>query len=322
MEGKGILMKYVRFKARNLALAGFILLSTMASGYAQSILRMDNAGCIGGLEYLAKLLKIEITPATSPRKVIGKCDAQAVEVVAGGSGVTLRAERITWNRNGLAPLGDGQMPQQLQLEMRGVKVTNAPATDSAWDYLVDYGRSGRAFDAALDFGYTADSGVLDLAGISLDFHSGNTARLSARLRGVAPAFPKSPEIGVFPLIIDNLTVAINSRETRKNPLLELGVAMLKGKIPNGDIDGFRSLASLYVATELSKVISENNLASVNKLVSDLPDLKGDLLLHLAAAEGYPVLRFGLWSTGQKPAEMLEGVSVEARYSPNLFDVVN
>jgi hypothetical protein len=315
-------MKYAHFKMGNLALAGFVLLSTTASGYAQSILRMDNAGCIGGLEDLAKLVKVEIKPATSPRKVIGKCDAQSVDVVAERAGVTLTIGRLTWNRNGLVPLSDGQLPDQLQLEMRGVKVTNAPANDPAWNYLVDYGRSGRAFDATLDFAFQADKGVLELAGAMLDFHNGNSARLSGRLRGVTPAFPKSPEIGIFPLIIDNLTIAINSRDTRKNPLLELGVAMLKGKIPNGDIDGFRSLATLYIATELSKVMGGNDLASVNRLVSDLPDPKGDLLLHLTAAKGYPVLRFGLWATGRKLAQMLEGVSVEAGYSPNLFDAVN
>ena len=215
-------MKYAHFKMRNLALAGFVLLSTTASGYTQSILRMDNAGCIGGLEELAKLVKVEITPATSPRKVIGKCDAQSVDVVAKQGGVTLTIKRITWNRNGLAPLSDGQLPDQLQLEMSGVKVTNAPTNDPAWVYLVDYGRFGHTFDAMLDFGFQADKGVLELAGASLDFHNGNSARLSARLRGVTPAFPQSPEIGVFPLIIDNLTIAINSRDTRKNPLLELG----------------------------------------------------------------------------------------------------
>ncbi len=311
-------MRNVHFKIRNLALAGFVLLSTTASGYAQSILRMDNAGCIGGLEDLAKLIKVEIKPATSPRKVIGKCDAQSVDVMAERAGVTLKIERITWNRNGLAPLSDGQLPDQLQLEMRGVKVTNAPANDPAWDYLVDYGRSGRAFDATLDFGFQADKGLLELAGASLDFHNGNSARLSARLRGVTPAFPKSPEIGVFPLIIDNLTIAINSRDTRKNPLLELGVAMLKGKIPNGDIDGFRSLATLYIATELSKVMNGNDLASVNRLVSDLPRPKGGALLHLNADGGFPVLRLGLLAKGNKPAKALEGVSVEFGYGAGIL----
>ena len=315
-------MMYAHFKARNLFLAGFVLLSTTTSGYAQSILRMDNAGCIGGLEDLAKLVKVEITPATSPRKVIGKCDAQSVDVVAKQAGVALEIDRITWNRNGLEPLSDGQMPEQLKLEIRGVKVTKAPAEDPAWAYLMDYGRFGRTFDATLEFAFQADKGVLELAGASLDFQNGNSARLSARLHGVTPAFPKNPEIGIFPLIIDSLTIAINSRDTRKNPLMELGVAMLKGKIPNGDFDGFKSLATLYVASELSKVMSGNDLASVNRLVSDLPKPKGDLLLHLTATKGYPILRFGLWATGQKLAEMLEGVTVEADYGPNLFDAVN
>ncbi len=315
-------MKKAYSGMRHLALAGFVILSTVASGAAQTILRMDNASCIGGLDNLAKVAKVDITPATTPRKVVGKCDAQSVQVVAQQAGITLDIKRIKWNRNGLSPLADGKLPEQLRLELRGVTVLEAPAGDPAWAYLADYSRSGRTFDAGLAFVFDPETGVLDLTDASIRFRNGNTAKLSGRLHGVVQGFPQNPEMGVFPLIIDDLTLAVSNGDARKNPLTELGITVLKKNIPNGDIAKFRALATLYIANELSRVLDRNGLAAVQRLVSDLPNPKGDLLLRLMAGKGYPVLRLGLLRADEKLSQMLDGVSVEFAYGPDLFATVN
>ncbi|WP_457646752.1 hypothetical protein [Profundibacter sp.] len=307
---------------RHLALAGFVMLSTVANGAAQTILRMDNADCIGGLGNLGKVANIEIIPATTPRRVVGKCDAQSVRVVVERAGVTLDIKRIKWNRNGLSSLAEGQLPQQLRLELQGVSVLESPADDPVWAYLADYTGFGRTFDAGLAYVFEPDTGVLELTGASIGFRNGNTVKLSARLHGVVPGFPKNPEMGVFPLIVDDLLLAVSNGGARKRPLTELGIAVLKKNIPNGDIGQFRSLATLYIANELSGILDRDGLAAAQRLVSDLPDPKGDLRLRLVADKGYPVLRFGLLQAGEKLSRMLDGVSVEFAYGPDLFTPVN
>jgi len=303
-----------------LVLAGGIVLSTSAG--AQSILRMDNASCTDGLDALADVVKLQIMPASSPRKVVGKCDAQPVRVTSERAGVILDIKRVTWNRNGLAPLADGQLPKQLRLELRGVKVTKAPAGNPVWAYLVDYTKSGRQFDAKLAFAFNPGTGVLELTGASVDFHNGNTARLSAKLHGVVPAFPQNPEMGIFPLIIDEVALTINSRGSRKNPLLDLGIAILKAKIPNGDIKEFKVQAVTSIIKELETVLGANGLDDARKLVAELPRPSGDIMLRMTAAKGYPALRLGVLRKESKPSEILDGVSVEFEYGPDLFDDVN
>jgi len=303
---------------KSLILIGLIGMLNPASGVAQNLIKMDNAGCSDGLMALAEVIQVKINPATPPRKVVGKCEARNVQINAPRAQVSIDVDHVQWNRNGLAPFAKGVMPDQLNLKLGGVRVTSAPERDPAWVFLANEGAAGRKFDATLAFSFQSATGVLDLAAASLDFHNGNTASMTAQLRGISATQPKNPELAVLSMLVDDLMVSIHGNRGRENPAMALGLAALQGKIPNGDIEAFKTKATPYIANELAAVLSGGSISALQELVSDLPRPKGGALLHLNAAGGFPVLRLGLLAKGNKPAKALEGVSVEFGYGAGIL----
>jgi len=304
------------------ALIGLLALSNPAGGFAQNLIKMQNAGCTDGLAALANLVQVKINPATTPRNMVGKCDAQSVTIRSERAKVTIEIDRLKWNRDGLGPLADGKLPDQLKLELHGVQVTSAPEQEPAWAYLASEGAAGRKFDAKLAFAFAPESGTLKITSASLDFHNSNIVKLTAQLRGISATQPKNPELAALTMIVDDLMFTIHSGKGQKNPALALATKILQGKIPEGDFGGFKARATTYIAKELATVLNAESVTALKKMVSDLPQPKGGMLLHLDAAGGFSALRLGLLAKGNDPAQALEGVSVEIGYGNNLFDNVN
>ena len=300
------------------ALAGLMAVSNPVGAFAQNLIKMDNAGCTNGLASLAEVIQVQINPAAPPRKVVGKCEARTVQITASRAQVSIEIDRVQWNRNGLAPFAEQKMPDQLKMKLSGVRVMSAPERDPAWVFLANEGTAGRKFDATLAFSFQSATGALDITSASLDFHNGNTASLTAQLRGISATQPKNPELAVLTMLVDDLMVSIHGSRGRENPAMALGMAALLGKIPDGDIEAFKVKATPYIANELAAVLSGGDISALQKLVSDLPRPEGGVLLHLNAAGGFPILRLGLLAKGNKPAQALEGVSVEFGYGPDIF----
>ncbi len=303
---------------KSLILISSIGVLNPVSGAAQNLIKMDNADCTSGLTALAEVIQVQITPAAPPRKIVGKCEARTVQIIASRAQVSIDVDRVQWNRNGLAPFAEGVMPDQLELKLSGVRVTSAPERDPAWVFLANEGTAGRKFDATLAFSFQSGTGALDITAASLDFYNGNTASLTAQLRGISATQPKNPELAVLTMLVDDLMVSIHGSRGRENPAMALGMAALLGKIPDGDIEAFKAKATPYIANELAAVLSGGSISALQKLVSDLPRPEGGMLLHLNAAGGFPVLRLGLLAKGNKPAQALKGVSVEFGYGPDIF----
>ena len=287
------------------------LLVTTTIGTAQSRITMDNEACVHGLTALATLVKAQINPASPPRKIASKCEAQNVSLTA--SGVAISIKQMQWNRAGFSPLINGELPQRLKLTLRGVTVTAAPKKELAWHYLVSEAKAGRSFNAALNLQFKPASGVLTISDASLDFHNGNGASLTAQLRGVSPNLSQKPELGALTIIMDDLTFAIHKGNGGRNQAMDLAVAALQANLRGKDIAKFKTLAAEYIGKEMGQVLSGQGLSDLKALITDLPKPKANVFLRLQAAGGFAILRLALLKSGSKLATALDGVDVEFSY---------
>jgi hypothetical protein len=293
------------------AFSGGIILATTLASSGQSRITMDNEACVGGLAGFAKLAKVDIKPATSPRKIASKCEAQDLDLKA--SGVVISIKQMQWNGAGFAPLVKGQLPKRLQLNLRGVTVKSAPENEPAWQYLVAEANAGRSFNASLGLSFMASTGVLTISSASLDFKNGNAASLSAQIHRVNPKFLEKPELAALAVIIDTLTFVINSGKSGRNQALDVAVAALKSNIPGKDMTKFKTRALAYIRQEMGTLLSGNALLALQNLISDLPAPKGDVVLNMQAPEGFAILRLALLKTGGNLAAALGGVDLELAY---------
>lgn len=275
------------------------------ASHSQNLIKMNSSDCIDGLEALAAMTKVQIEPATTPRKTAGTCLAQNVRLTASGGQVVIAIDQIQWNRAGLMLLKDETMPEYLKLIFRGVRVNAAPENNPAWGILRAEATAGRDFDANIDFTFSNVNGAVKPLNIGIDFHNGNILTLLADLRGVSPSLLGKSELSRLAITANILRFEIHSGNGRKNPALEMGMAALLKGIPNRDLDAFKIKAKAFVDNKIAKAMSADDRRAALALIADLPRPKGHISVQMKAAKGFAILRLGFGA--------LDGIEINFGY---------
>ena len=286
-----------------------------ANAPAQSLIKLDNDGCGEGLKELAAIAGAELAQNASPRKIAGSCEVKALTIRA--EGVEISVDSIKWNRAGLLPLTKGQMPENLRLQLQGVRVINAPQDQPGWQFLASEARLGRKFDAGAELVFSADTGVLEIARAGLDFGNGNTAGIHARLHGVSASLPKSPAVAGLAAFVDEAGFSLSQGNARSNTALALAMSALQGSPAGKDIEGLRATALTMIKDGMGAEIDSASRKALERLIGDLPEPTGGLRLMVQAPDGFALLRLAILSRGGTPEMPLSGTVLDFVYGPDV-----
>ncbi len=304
-------MLFTSFRRVLPALTAALVLQA-GGAYAQRLITMDNESCSSGLQALSPIINGEIKLSSPPRSFAGKCEASDV-ILNLKPDIVLRLDKVAWGKGQLESVARGLLPERLKLKITGAHVVSAPKPGSPLSVLAQEGLLERGMNASLTFSYTPKQGKLNLQQAMLRFSDENLIVLSAKLNGVAPALPSNPQIGILPILIEDLTLTVETGRRIRNPAYSLAAFQVHEVNPSMKDAELKATADAYIVKEISAVLDQNALLDLRRFISDAPDPQAPITVRLTSRDGFALIRLIGLQAGSALDKVFEGADLSFRY---------
>jgi len=300
-------------------IAAMIVATLLAAGSqatGQSIIRTDGDRCNNGLQTAVAQFGAKISLDSPPRRIAGKCVASSVLLTNPPAAWAITIEQVRWASGSLAPLADGNIPPQLNMDLSGISVQFPRKNDPVLEIIRQYFGNGNSFDAQVRWTFSGEDKQLELRQLSLDFGNENRLMITAKLTNVSPILLSRPEVLGLASLANELTVSISGdRRFGKEIVAAITASIPENDQPATDNASLKSLLRDAALSALGDVLDSPSQASLNRLIDSIPDPSGSLSLQLLSEPGITLLRLAALIRAGALSKLPDSAGLSLDYQP-------
>ncbi|MEE9426624.1 MAG: hypothetical protein V3V25_00630 [Paracoccaceae bacterium] len=304
------------FKRTLATVLASVFLMAASPAISQKMIRLDGDKCASGLRMLASLIDATITPASPPRQFAGKCQASGVVVSDISNDIELRFKQLRWNSGGLTPLIEELLPVQLDIDIKGITLQNAPKNDPVWGFIRQQVSAARSVDSEIRWSFQAGERKLDLNSLMLDFGNGNRLTAAIKLINVSPKLLSQPEVFGLAIAASDATVSIEGNRRFGDGIVQAILASVPATdLPIEGMSELRSRLRQAARDNYQGLLDSASWGKLGQMIDDIPHPSGLVSLQFQSETGILLLRLAAVKTSIGVKKLLDGAHVNFDYSP-------